>query len=298
MRYLGADDGLLPRLPRVWLCLARLPCFFYRFLRLNLSLQLLVLLFFPTVLHRKGLLTIPQWAISLLPLFNLISSHCSCCQSLPSSHVILPLSWIRLSSFCSSKGHFIPYTKVFFIFYLFFLLESDKSNISRNKSLNKGIFLCLKYSFWLHATLGCHLSKKNERPRSLVCKLYESLKFLWAVFHALDSKLSLQGWASAGYWWNRHKTNISQMVMLFFFQGTLRHTVSLRRKMGKNTKSIFINIQAWNPETIPGCRRKEASRLIRVCRWNMEASTHCSAPGRSKCCVSLAGIFRHWETIS
>lgn len=112
------------------------------------------------------------------------------------------------------------------------------SNISRNESLNKGIFLRLKNSFWLHATLGCHLSKENERPRSLVYKLYESLKFLWAVFHALDSKLLLQNWASAGYWWNRHKTNISQMVMLFLFQGTFRGIVSLRRKTGRKTRSI------------------------------------------------------------
>lgn len=123
-----------------------------------------------------------------LSLLNLISTHSSCCLSLPSSHANIPLSWIWLSYFCPSKGHFIPQRSFYF-----FLLESDKlSNISRNESLNKSIFLCFKYSFWLHATLSCHLSKNNERPRSLVCKLYEFLKFLRAVFHALDSKLSLQ----------------------------------------------------------------------------------------------------------
>lgn len=98
--------------------------------------------------------------------------------------------------------------------------------------------MCLKNSFWLHATLGCHLSKENERPRSLVYKLYESLKFLWAVFHALDSKPSLQDWGSAGCWWSRHKTNISPTVMLFFFQRTLRGIVSLKRKIGRKTRSM------------------------------------------------------------
>lgn len=111
------------------------------------------------------------------------------------------------------------------------------SNISRNEAYIK-TFFCLKNFFWLHATLRCHLSKENERPRSFVYKRYESLKFLRAVFHALDSEPSLQDWGSAGCWWSRHKTNISQTVMLFFFQRTLRGIVSLRRKTGRKTRSI------------------------------------------------------------
>lgn len=139
--------------------------------------------------------------------------------------------------------------------FLIFLLESDKlSNISRNESLNKGIFLGLKNSSWLRETLGCHLSKENERPRSLVCKLYESLKFLWAAFHALDSKLSLQDWGSAGCGWSWLKTNIPQMAVWFFFQGTLRGIVSLRRKTGRKTRSI--------PFKCASLKTRDDSRLV------------------------------------
>jgi hypothetical protein len=105
-------------------------------------------------------------------------------------------------------------------------------------TLIKAFSCVLKIIFGSMQHWVCPFSKENERPRSLVYKVYETLNFLWAIFHALDSKPLLQDWGSAGCWWSRQKTNIAQKVILFFFQGTLRDTFSQNRKIGRRTTSI------------------------------------------------------------
>lgn len=141
------------------------------------------------------------------------------CLPLPLGPTILFLQWIKLSWSCFSEAVSSNIHMPFWVLHFFSLLESDKLyNTSKSESLNKSKFLYLKNSLWCYAILGCHFSKENGRSRSLVYKLYESQKFLWAVFHVLDSKSSLQDWGSAGCLWSRHKTNIPKWLYYFSFK--------------------------------------------------------------------------------
>lgn len=81
--------------PRVWLCLALLHYFFYRFLSLNLSQTLGAFGFFHCIAQERTSNHAPTSCFSFvflaLSLLNLISSHSSCCLSLPSSHANIPI---------------------------------------------------------------------------------------------------------------------------------------------------------------------------------------------------------------
>ena len=76
---------------------------------------------------------------------------------------------------------------------------------------------------------------------------------------------------------------------VIFLSRNPRHVPSLRRKTGKNIRSIPITCTSLKTRTIPGWQRKGSADETDG------TSANCRAQGRSKRCLPLDGISGHWK---